>query len=272
MKKRWNIIGRMTVCTLAAAMMVMIGSQFKMTARAEMVLDGEEAIQAVSEEETQAAYEEELQAVSEEIIPASDDMDAFQADIPAETEAGAIGIDVMQIVTIEEEMVPGAALPDLEAVSPEEEAEAEAQEEDLTEETEAAEEPAAEEAAPETSVSETITYEDDEVVVTVIASEAAQLPANTEVKVAKLAEGSEKYEAAKEAARQSLAASEDASYTFYDVTLESEGQALEIEEGTVSVRMELKETQEAKKQVVSIKETESGKVARDVTDAPEYSF
>ena len=60
MKKRWNIIGRMTVCTLAAAMMVMIGSQFKMTARAEMVLDGEEAIQAVSEEETQAAYEEEL--------------------------------------------------------------------------------------------------------------------------------------------------------------------------------------------------------------------
>ena len=112
-----------------------------------------------------------------------------------------------------------------------------------------------------------LTYEDEEVAVTVFASEAAQLPADTEVKVTRLEEGSEQYEAAKEAARQGLEAGENASYTFYDVTLESEGQALYVEEGTVSVRMEFKTAETCeKKDVVSIEETESGKVARNVTD------
>ena len=51
------------------------------------------------------------------------------------------------------------------------------------------------------------------------------------------------------------------------MTLESEGQALYVEEGTVSVRMEFKTAETCeKKDVVSIEETESGKVARNVTD------
>ena len=161
-------------------------------------------------------------------------------------------------------MVPGAALPDFGFEASEEEAEApemseEAEVPETVEDTVVAEN-------PETCISGVLTYEDNEVAVTVVASEAAQLPADTEIKVTRLEEGSEQYETAKEAARASLAAGENASYVFYDVTLESEGQVLDVAEGTVSVQMEFKTSGDAKKDVVKIEETESGKVARNVTD------
>ena len=249
MMKRGNTtIKKMAVCSFAAVMTVMIGAGFGMTARAEMVIDSEEDIQAVME-----------------MVPESEDMEVLEADAPAveeETqEAGDMQIDISQVVVIEENLVPGAALPDFGF-----EAEAEAVQE--TEDAEVEDEQAAEiqEEKTETGVSGTLTYEDEEVVVTIVVSKEANLPADTEVKVSKLEEGSEQFETAKEAASQNLEEGEEATYTFYDVTLESEGQALAVEEGTVSVRMEFK-TDAASKEVVRIEETESGKVARNVTDA-----
>ena len=256
MKKRWNVIGKMTICTLTAAMVVMIGTGYKMTARAEMLTGGEEEI--LTMEETQET--EAMEALPEEEMQ---ETEAQETEEPK--------VDVTEYVVIEENEIPGAAQPELESSeegeeqAEEEEAEGAVQEEgDVPEEGQPAEE-APEEEASETCVSGTIAYEDSEVAVTVVVSEEAKLPANTEVKVTKLAEGSAEYESAKEAARQSVGAGENATYTFYGVTLESEGQELEVEEGTVSIRMEFK-TDAEKKEVVKIEETESGKVARNITD------
>ncbi len=250
MRKTWNMVGKMTVCSLAAAMMVMIGTEFGMTAHAEMIIDSMEEIQASQDVQN--------------MVPGSADEEVFMVDAPAAEamapEAGEAGIDVGEIVVIEDNLLPGAGLPDLAF----EEGEAEALPAPEAEEVEVLEEKAV--GASETCVSGTLTYEDDEVAVTVVASKAAQLPANTEVKVTKLEEGSAEYEAAKAAACQSVEADEDASYAFYDITLESEGQVLDVEEGTVSVQMEFKTVKTEKKDVVSIEETESGKVARNVTD------
>ncbi len=246
MKKTWNMMGKMTVCSLAAAMMVMIGTEFGMTAHAEMIIDSMEEIQAV-----------------QNMVPGSADEEVFMADAPAAEVmpgAGEAGINVGEIVLIEDNLLPGAAQPDLDPAEGEAEAPLAAE----AEEVEVLEEEAVE--ASETCVSGTLTYEDDEVAVTVVASKEAQLPADTEVKVTKLEEGSAEYEAAKAAACQGLEADEDASYAFYDITLESEGQVLDVEEGTVSVQMEFKTVKTEKKDVVSIEETESGKVARNVTD------
>ena len=80
--KRWNAMGKLAICSLTAAMMVMIGTEFGMTARAEMVIDSEDEIQAV-----------------QEIVPESDTQDVLQADAPAAeampemSEAGDLGID-----------------------------------------------------------------------------------------------------------------------------------------------------------------------------------
>ncbi len=295
MKKKWNIMGKMAVCSFAAMVMVMAGTGMK--ASAEMLMDGEdEIIQA--EAVIDMDSEDEIQ-------------EALPEDVPEEQKAEDLGIDVAQIVVIEDSMVPGAAQPDFgltngpakaeepadetgelqepeagkeqaeepedgeeqaeepEAGEPEEEVSGEvleeAEDEEPPEEEDSGEPQTVPEEKSETGAPRLITYEDSEVVVTVAASEAAQLPADTEVKVTKLQEGSAKYEAAKEAARQSVGASENASYTFYDVALESEGQKLEVEDGTVSVKLEFK-TEAKRRKVVSIEETESGKVARNVTD------
>ena len=256
MKKTWNVMGKMAVCSFAAAMMVMIGTGSGMTAHAEMIIDSEEEIQAV-----------------QEIVPESENQDVLQADAPAaevmpempeagDAQINMADIDVSDIVVIEDSLIPGAALPDFGFEASEGEAEAP----EMMEEAADAQEEAVPEENPETCISGVLTYEDDEVTVTVFASEAAQLPADTEVKVSRLEEGSEQYEAAKEAARASVAAEENASYAFYDVTLESEGRILDVAEGTVSVQMEFKTSGDAKKDVVKIEETESGKVARNVTD------
>lgn len=249
--KRWNVMGKLAICSFTAAMVVMISSEFGMTARAEMIMDSAEEIQAV-----------------QEVVPESDDQDVLQADAPAAeampemSEAGDLGIDVTDIVVIEDGLVPGAAQPDFDLEASEGEAEAPEMAEDTAD---IQEEPVLAENS-ETYVSGTLTYEDEEVAVTVIASAAAQLPADTELKVTRLEEGSEQYESAKEAAYASLEAAENASYVFYDVTLESEGQVLDVAEGTVSVQMQFKTSGDAKKDVVKIEETESGKVARNVTD------
>ncbi len=258
MKKTWNVMGKMAVCSFAAAMMVMIGTGSGMTAQAEMIIDSEAEIQAV-----------------QEMVPESENQDVLQADAPAaevmpempeagdaEINMADMDIDVADIVVIEDSLVPGAALPDFGLEASEGEAEAP----EMMEEAAEAQEETVPAENPETWISGVLTYEDEEVAVTVFASEAAQLPADTEVKVTRLEEGSEQYEAAKEAARASLAAEENASYAFYDVTLESEGYVLDVAEGTVSVQMEFKTSADAKKDVVKIEETESGKVARNVTD------
>ena len=254
MKKRWNVAGKMMVCAAAAAVMMMMGT----AAQAEMI-ETEEEILTVQEEmlqEEELVPETELMEVLPEEAPAGEEEIQGQESVDEGIlEAGEPDIEMMELVEIEENLIPGAAMPELEA--------------EFLGEEEAAEEPkeAVQAGNSETCVSGTLRYEDSDVAVTVVVSEAAQLPADTEVKVRKLEEGSERYEAAKAAASQSVEAGAEASYTFYDVTLESEGQALEVEEGTVSVWMEFKAEGDAQKDVVSIEETESGKVARKVADA-----
>ena len=141
MQKSWNIIGKMTICSFAAAMIALVGTGFGMTARAEMIINSEEELQTVQETT---------------IVPESADTDVLPEEAPEEAEAP--------------EVLKTSDTP--------------------------------KKAAPETCVSGILTYEDSEVVVTVIASEAAQLPADTKVKVTKLAEGSAKYEEAKAACQE----------------------------------------------------------------------
>lgn len=114
-------------------------------------------------------------------------------------------------------------------------------------------------------------FENEEVVITARASEEAKLPENTEMKAVKLAEGTPAYEEAKKASAEKLGTSEDATYTFYDVTFETEGQKLDPVKGTVAIKMVFKtvlvdETAE-KQSVVHIEDTEAGKVVNDVTEA-----
>ena len=73
-------------------------------------------------------------------------------------------------------------------------------------------------------------FENEEVVITASVSEDAELPENAEMKAEKLEAGSEKYEEAKQASMRDLGTSEDAEYTFYDVTFTVDGNEVELPE------------------------------------------
>ncbi|WP_368218060.1 hypothetical protein [Blautia obeum] len=111
-------------------------------------------------------------------------------------------------------------------------------------------------------------FENEEVVITASVSEDAELPENAEMKAEKLEAGSEKYEEAKQASMRDLGTSEDAEYTFYDVTFTVDGNEVELPEGASVINMEFKdgEVQENETQsALHIAQTEEGTVAQDVT-------
>lgn len=111
-------------------------------------------------------------------------------------------------------------------------------------------------------------FENEEVVITANVSEDAELPENAEMKAEKLEAGSEKYEEAKQASMRDLGTSEDAEYTFYDVTFTVNGNEVELPEGAAVINMEFKdgEVQENETQsALHIAQTEEGTVAQDVT-------
>ena len=111
-------------------------------------------------------------------------------------------------------------------------------------------------------------FENEEVVITASVSEDAELPENAEMKAEKLEAGSEKYEEAKQASMRDLGTSEDAEYTFYDVTFTVDGNEVELPEGAAVINMEFKdgEVQEnATQSALHIAQTEEGTVAQDVT-------
>lgn len=111
-------------------------------------------------------------------------------------------------------------------------------------------------------------FENEEVVITASVSEDAELPENAEMKAEKLEAGSEKYEEAKQASMRDLGTSEDAEYTFYDVTFTVDGNEVELPEGAAVINMEFKdgEVQENETQsALHIAQTEDGTVAQDVT-------
>ena len=111
-------------------------------------------------------------------------------------------------------------------------------------------------------------FENEEVVITASVSEDAELPENAEMKAEKLEAGSEKYEEAKQASMRDLGTSEDAEYTFYDVTFIVDGNEVELPEGAAVINMEFKdgEVQENETQsALHIAQTEEGTVAQDVT-------
>ena len=111
-------------------------------------------------------------------------------------------------------------------------------------------------------------FENEEVVITASVSEDAELPENAEMKAEKLEAGSEKYEEAKQASMRDLGTSEDAEYTFYDVTFTVDGNEVELPEGASVINMEFKdgEVQENETQsALHLAQTEEGTVAQDVT-------
>ena len=111
-------------------------------------------------------------------------------------------------------------------------------------------------------------FENEEVVITASVSEDAELPENAEMKAEKLEAGSKKYEEAKQASMRDLGTSEDAEYTFYDVTFTVDGNEVELPEGAAVINMEFKdgEVQENETQsALHIAQTEEGTVAQDVT-------
>ena len=111
-------------------------------------------------------------------------------------------------------------------------------------------------------------FENEEVVITASVSEDTELPENAEMKAEKLEAGSEKYEEAKQASMRDLGTSEDAEYTFYDVTFTVDGNEVELPEGAAVINMEFKdgEVQENETQsALHIAQTEEGTVAQDVT-------
>ena len=111
-------------------------------------------------------------------------------------------------------------------------------------------------------------FENEEVVITASVSEDAELPENAEMKAEKLEAGSEKYEEAKQASMRDLGTSEDAEYTFYDVTFTVDGNEVELPEGAAVINMEFKdgEVQENETQsALHIAQKEEGTVAQDVT-------
>ena len=88
------------------------------------------------------------------------------------------------------------------------------------------------------------------------------------MKAEKLEAGSEKYEEAKQASMRDLGTSEDAEYTFYDVTFTVDGNEVELPKGAAVINMEFKdgEVQENETQsALHIAQTEEGTVAQDVT-------
>ena len=104
-------------------------------------------------------------------------------------------------------------------------------------------------------------FENEEVVITASVSEDAELPENAEMKAEKLEAGSEKYEEAKQASMRDLGTSEDAEYTFYDVTFTVDGNEVELPEGAAVINMEFKdgEVQENETQsALHIAQTEDG--------------
>ena len=109
-------------------------------------------------------------------------------------------------------------------------------------------------------------YEDAEVIVTAAASEAAQLPENTEMKVEKLQPNTPKYEEAKRATEAKYGVNEDAVYTFYDVTFNVNGQEIKAPDGTVTIQIQFKtiqkDTETEQQSVLHIDDTQN---VNDVT-------
>ena len=110
-------------------------------------------------------------------------------------------------------------------------------------------------------------YENDEVIVTAKANEAAKLPEGTKMNVYRLEEGTAEFNAAKQAAEANCGASETAEYRFYGASFVYNGEKLNPADGTVSIQVQFKTIQidaSAKTQkVLQIK----GGGAKDVTAA-----
>ena len=122
--------------------------------------------------------------------------------------------------------------------------------------------------AVETTVDFDFRFENEEVIITAKVFDETALPENAEMNAVKLEAGSEKYEEAKQASMRDLGTSEDAEYTFYDVTFTVDGNEVELPEGAAVINMEFKdgEVQENETQsALHIAQTEEGTVAQDVT-------
>ncbi len=158
------------------------------------------------------------------------------------TEAPATEIPVTEAPVTE---TPVTEVPDTE-VPATEVPDTEAPEETLPEETETeapVEETETESETEEITYKTSFRFENGEVLITANASEAAQLPENTEMRVEKLQPGTQAYEAAKAAVEAQTGAKESAEYLFYDVNFFVDGQKVSFADGTVTIQIQFKTEQ-----------------------------
>ena len=237
-------------------------------------IEVETELETEAEPETEAVTEAETEELATEAEPATELVTDIEVETELETEAEPETEAVTEAATENETGTEAVSEtePITEAASEEPTAEAEPEAEPVTEAAAAAEpetESEAETELPEEYKTELV-FENEEVVITVTATEEAQLPMDTRLVAEKLAEDSEEYLEAKAAADAASGADPtETSYSFYSVRLVSGGQALNPASGTVSVQMtfkNIKPEENFEQSVFHIEDTENGKVAENITD------
>lgn len=226
---RKKMFRKVTAIMMAAAMMSSGYTMVSADDFTDQEVQTEAAVEDIAVESTEEAVAEEIQEIQE-------------ADVQIEEEAPAEESESAE-VTFEDETTDAFS----DGTDPADFAEAEVE---------------------VTSYRTDFCFENEEVVITASVSEDAELPENAEMKAEKLEAGSEKYEEAKQASMRDLGTSEDAEYTFYDVTFTVDGNEVELPEGAAVINMEFKdgEVQENETQsALHIAQTEEGTVAQDVT-------
>lgn len=88
-------------------------------------------------------------------------------------------------------------------------------------------------------------FENEEVIITAKVNKSQKLPKNTEIRAEKLAAGSEKYEAAKNATMSSLGTDSEAVYSFYEVTFMADGKEVNVADEAVTVQVMFKNAEKS---------------------------
>ena len=192
----------------------------------------------------EAAAQAEAERQAAEAAQAEAERQAAEAAAQAEAERQAA--EAAAQAEAERQAAEAAAQAEAEKQAAEAAAQTEAATEAQTEaQTEAAETEAQTEATEVEEYQTSFKFENDEVVIVVKTSEEAKLGKDTKLTAKKLEEGSEKYEAAKEATINSLGSSEEEHYSFYEIGFEKDGKELDVQDSHMTVNVTFKNEAEA---------------------------
>lgn len=227
MKK--NMVKKMM---MVMATMTLLVPGFHVYAEEDIIIEVQTEESAETEEDIEELIEDEL------ILAAEVEEICTEVIIEPETEIQSVGITYTEDAAYEETVEEESELEETEEVETEE-VETEAEEAE-TEELETEAEEAQTEESEAVDENRTFSFENDEVVINVVISNEASLPEDLEMTAKKLAEGSEKYEAAKAVTISSLGTSEEENYSFYEVHFEKEGDEVDVPESQMTVSVHFK--------------------------------